>query len=78
MADSYQQYDARVDFFFDLQYSYNAYKGSMVDALNKLAAFLVIFFSIYSVIMICVRNRFYNELENEVVRVDEQVQMNEG
>jgi hypothetical protein len=43
-----------------------------------LGAILSLFFATYSAVMICVRNRFYKELHDEIIKVDEQVQMAEG
>ena len=75
MADSSQEYDANINFLFNMQYAYNSYSASMIDGLVKFATILVFYFVFHAAVMFCVRGQFEKELEQEIMKVDEQIQI---
>lgn len=77
-TDSGVTYEASINFQFNLQYQYNNYKASFIDALVKFGTVLVFYFIIWGICCRIVKFMFYKELTNEILRADQQVQMSEG
>ena len=71
-------YIGQIDFTFDNEFSYNNYKASTIDAIVVLGTIIMIYFIIWKCLCYYVKHRFYQDLQREIVKVDQEVQMKEG